>query len=382
MSLRVLLFALPVVLVSSLQLSACGSGGGGGGGGGGGDSDLSAFPPMANDHPPGASVQAQTIAAALGRGVNFGNMLEAPNEGDWGLTVQTEYFTKAKDAGFVTIRLPVRWSNHAAATSPYAIDADFMTRVEAVVDEALAAGFYVMMDMHHYRQLDGDNLDAGEFSVSSGVVDLRFLTLWQQIATRFKDKSDHLLFEIYNEPHNRLTNAKWNDLAARALNVIRLTNPNRVVVIGPTIWNSASGLSGLRVPNDANLIVTIHNYEPFTFTHQGATWVTPTLPTGVTCCDTGQQATITNLLDIAQNWSTANHYPIFLGEFGAYSAAPLASRVNFTRFMRDQAEARAMSWTYWEMASGFGVYDPVAHDWYGDGTLLNALLGSSAGIKF
>src|SRR5690349_11190137 len=49
----------------------------------------------------------------LRRGVNLGNMLEAPNEGDWGLTVQEEYLDRITEAGFDFIRLPVRWNTHA-----------------------------------------------------------------------------------------------------------------------------------------------------------------------------------------------------------------------------------------------------------------------------
>jgi endoglucanase len=198
--------------------------------------------------------------------------------------------------------------------------------------------------------------------------------MWKQIAHRFKHKSDHLLFELYNEPHGRLTDAKWNDLIARALNTVRQTNPIRIVVIGSTVWNTAGALTGLRLPNDANLIVTIHNYEPFSFTHQGAAWISPVFPTGVTCCSTAQKTQITDPLDFAKSWSDTNGYPIFLGEFGAYQEGAMQSRVNFTRYMRDQAEARGMSWTYWEMASGFGVYDRSTDSWHTD--LLNALTGN------
>ncbi len=332
-----------------------------------------AFPPMPNDRPPGASRAAWTVAAALGRGVNFGNMLEAPNEGDWGLSVREEFIDVTAGAGFTSVRLPVRWSNHAAATAPFAIDPRFFARVESVVDRLLAKGLFVVLNMHHYRQLDGDALDDEELPVELAVLDVRFLSLWRQIAERFRNKSDHLLLEIYNEPHGRMEPAKWNDLAARALNVIRRSDPGRIVVLGPTSWNEAEALSSLRVPNDANLIVTVHNYDPFDFTHQGAEWVHPVLPTGVHCCDAGQQAEAIAPLTQAKAWSDAARYPIYLGEFGAYSKADMPSRVTFTRLMRDQAEARGIPWAYWELASGFGLYDPAAHAWRGP--LRAALLG-------
>src|SRR5439155_5821108 len=124
--------------------------------------DIGAYPPMANDAAPGASAAATAMATALGRGVNFGNMFEAPTEGAWGLTVTDDFIDKATAAGFTSVRLPVRWSNHAGVQAPFTIDAAFMSRVESVVDKLLAKGIVVVLDMHHYRQLDGDPLDAGE----------------------------------------------------------------------------------------------------------------------------------------------------------------------------------------------------------------------------
>ena len=61
-------------------------------------------------------------------------------------------------------------------------------------------------------------------------------------------------------------------------------------MIGPTSWNSANDLRLLKLPNDANLIATVHDYNPFRFTHQGAEWVNPILPVGVTCCSAAQEA--------------------------------------------------------------------------------------------
>ena len=335
--------------------------------------DIGAYPPMPNDAAPGASASAVAMAAAIGRGVNFGNMLEAPTEGAWGLSVTDDFIDKATAAGFTSVRLPVRWSNHAGAQAPFTIDAAFMTRVASVVDKLLAKGVVVVLDMHHYRQLDGDQLDAGESSVAASVVDVRFVMLWDQIATYFQGRGSRLVFELYNEPHGRLNGEPWNVLAARALRVVRRTNPDRIVVIGPTSWNSANDLRLLEMPNDANLIATVHDYNPFRFTHQGAEWVTPVMPTGVTCCSAAQEAEMTAPLDIAKTWSAATRYPVFVGEFGAYSKADSTSRFDFDRKMRQAMESRGMSWDYWEFASGFGVYDPATLG-FRQG-LLDSLLG-------
>src|SRR5438270_877136 len=166
---------------------------------------IEAFPPMAGTSPPGGSGAAWATAAAMGRGVNFGNMLEGTQEGVWvpwgALPVRDEFIDVTAAAGFATVRLPVRWSNHAAAATPFTIDPAFFTRVESIIDKLLAKGLYVVLDMHHYHQLDGDPLDSGEFAVDNAVLDVRFLSLWQQIAGRFSGKSNRLLFDLYNEPH-------------------------------------------------------------------------------------------------------------------------------------------------------------------------------------
>jgi endoglucanase len=322
--------------------------------------DINTYPPLPNGTPPGASTAAMATATAIGRGVNFGNMLEAPTEGAWGLTVSDDFIDKAAAAGFTSVRLPVRWSNHASAEAPFTIDPAFMQRVESVVDKLLAKGLVVVVNMHHYRQFDGDALDPGELAVAPTAVDVRFVMLWDQIARRFQGRDTRLVFELYNEPHGRINGEPWNVLAARALGVVRKTNATRIVVIGPTGWNSASDLRVLRLPNDSNLIATVHNYAPFTFTHQGAEWVNPVLPVGVTCCSAAQEAEMTAPLDAAKAWSVAKRYPVFVGEFGAYTKADDASRITFNRTMRSGMEVRGMSWTYWEFAAGFGVYDPVA----------------------
>jgi len=137
---------------------------------------LDKFPPMANDNPPGASAEATTTATALGRGVNFDRMFEWTTVGE-DFAIADQLIAKAREGGFTSLRLPVRWSSHAEATAPYTIDSTFFAQVETVVDHALAASLYVVVDMHHHRQLDGDPVDSGELAVEERVVDVRFLTM-------------------------------------------------------------------------------------------------------------------------------------------------------------------------------------------------------------
>ena len=98
--------------------------------------------------------------------------------------------------------------------------------------------------------------------------------LWRQIAARYKDRSAAVVFELLNEPHDKLTDAKWNAAVPRLLAAVRATNPTRPVIVGPTSWNAIRALDKLEFPEtDRNLILTVHYYDPFQFTHQGASWV-------------------------------------------------------------------------------------------------------------
>ena len=322
---------------------------------------LADFPPLAAKAAPGASPAARQFAANLKRGVNFGNMLDAPTEGAWYLSAEDRFIDLVGAHGGLgvidSVRLPVRWSNHASADAQARIDPAFMARVEAVVQRLLQRGVPVVMDMHHYRQLDGDALDAGETAVDDAVVERRFLAMWKQIAEHFRAYPPTLAFELYNEPHGRLT-TRWNELASRALRVVRQSNPERIVVVGPTQWNSARGLATFEVPPDANLILTIHDYDPFTFTHQGAPWVKPVMPVGIDCCSAEQLANLREPLDLAQKFGKRTGYPVYLGEFGAINTAAPAARNRYVRAMRNEAELRGMSWAYWELAADFGFIDP------------------------
>ena len=292
----------------------------------------------------------------LGRGINLGNALEAPKEGEWGVTLKADYFKTIKDAGFHTVRLPVRWSAHAKTEAPYSLDAKFAERVDWAIDEALKNKLNIIVNVHHYGEMDAQpdkHLP-------------RLVALWEQIAARYKNRPATVYFELFNEPHDQLTEAKWNAAFPQILAVVRKTNPTRPVLIGPGQWNAVRALDKLELPKeDRNLILTVHCYDPFEFTHQGAPWVKGADKwkgrkwTGADA----EQAALRKTLDKAAAWAKAQDRPVFLGEFGAYQEADMDSRVRWTRFMVQEAQRRGFSWAYWEFCSGFGAYDPKAETW-------------------
>lgn len=290
--------------------------------------------------------------ARLGRGVNLGNALEAPKEGDWGVTLQAKYFRDIKAYGFQSVRVPIRWSAHAGADAPYTIDANFFKRIDWVVDQAEKNGLAVILNIHHYEELVKD--PSGQRA--------RFLAIWEQIASHYQAAPQTVLFELLNEPNGEAMPAEvWNELAAAALEKVRETNPNRFVVIGPVDWNNVNSLDSLRLPvEDPRIIATFHFYLPFHFTHQGAEWAEGSdqwLGTKWSG-DHQEREALTNDFEKASSWSEKNHRPVLVGEFGAYNRADMDSRARWTEAVAREAEKRGFSWSYWEYCAGFGFYDP------------------------
>ncbi len=302
----------------------------------------------------------------LGAGVNMGNTLEAPKEGEWGVTMKKEFFAKIAEAGFDSVRIPVRWDTHADANAPYRIDPVFLKRVKWAVDNARRQKLAVVLNFHHHESLYKDpNAETP-----------RFLRLWKQVAEAFSGYDRSLVFELLNEPHGKLNAARWNDVLARALAVVRKSNPNRAVMVGPAGWNNLGQLGGLKLPpDDRMLIVTFHYYSPFHFTHQGAGWVGKKADKWLGRKWTGsaeEKAAVEKHFQQVGEWAKKHRRPIYLGEFGAYGKAEMESRVQWTRFVRKTAERYDMAWAYWEFGAGFGLYDRKENRWRKG--LLEALL--------
>lgn len=308
------------------------------------------------------SPKACEVAAAMARGVNMGGMLDAPREGDWGVRLDHRY-ADVISGKFQTVRLPVRWSNHASPDSEARIDPVFLLRVTAAVDAFLAKGMYVIVDVHQYQQLMGEPLQPNEFRVDDAVVEMRLFNIWRQLSAHFKGYPDRLVFELLNEPSGRLDHDAWNQMIPKLVDIVRRQNPHRVVLVGPAARNSVKALPKLVLPKDPNVVATAHTYAPFNFTHQGAKWIPLELPRGVKCCDAKQREQIVEGLDIARNWSLKNGRPVYIGEFGVYKTADDDSRANYARLVRVEAEKRNMSWAYWDFANAFGIYSPRTGDW-------------------
>lgn len=301
----------------------------------------------------------------LGVGVNLGNALEAPNEGEWGVTLRNEFFQVISEAGFKSVRVPVRWSSHTTATAPFTISESFFERIDWVIKTAFFYDLMVIINIHHFE----------EFMENPEAEHEKFLSLWKQIGEHYKNYSHDLLFEVLNEPTGNITNQKWNTYLADAVGVIRESNPGRTIVTGSGNWSNARALEDLILPTgEDNIIVSFHYYDPFQFTHQGADWVEGadswlgTKWTG----SLSERNAIYNDFSLARNYGITNNVPVNVGEFGSFNRADMESRIYWTDQIRSTVQEYGFSCHYWEFCSGFGIYNQTSHVWYND--LVKALL--------
>lgn len=267
---------------------------------------------------------------------------------------QWRHFTEIRRAGFDFVRLNLQAFRFMGANNR--LDPAWLAKLDDVLREAEKAGLGVIIDEHDFNPCS-ENLD---------VCRTRLSAFWQQVAPRFAKAPRNVAFELLNEPHDKLNGEVWNGLFAEELAIVRQTNPTRIVVVGPTHWNSLKDLPLLKLPVDPNLLVTFHYYEPFHFTHQGASWVPEvTKLHGITWGSPGDRAALKADFDTVTAWSAANHRPILLGEFGAYdkSGTPMDLRVAYTSAVRCEAERHGFGWAYWQFDSDFIAWDMARDQW-------------------
>jgi endoglucanase len=301
------------------------------------------------------------------RGINFGNMLDAGPGEQPRLRPEERYLDEVRTVGFDAVRVPVRWSAHADEGPPYRIDPDFFARVDRVVDGALRRELTVVVNVHHYHEL----------MAAPHAHRARLEALWRQIAAHYAGRDPRLYLELLNEPRDAMTGPAWNETLSATLAAVRESDPDRVVVAGPARMNDIEALTDLRLPADNRLIVTVHYYSPFTFTHQGAAWAAGADRwLGTTWGDDADhdadRDAVRADLDAAARWAHDHERLLFIGEFGAYRQADLPSRLRWTRFVRSHAEHLGLSWCYWDFGTDFGAFDPHRNTWRRP--LLHALL--------
>lgn len=261
-------------------------------------------------------------------------------------------FDKLKMLGFDHIRLNLVPFKHLDESN--ALTSTYLTVVHRVLNEALQRNLKVIVDVHEFLYCQPHPQEC----------QVKLRNTWKSLATALKDYDNRVGFEILNEPGGQMTVALWNEMILENLAIIRTDNPTRKVIFGPLDANSFHRLEEVQFPrNDHNLIMSIHYYEPFIFTHQQAPWSSLANSGPVSW---GTQADLDKLEDdftTVRNWAKANNLPIYVGEFGVYDLAPTGDRYCFFYHLVRNFENLNLSWAYWQLNVDFRLLDEKTGRW-------------------
>ena len=317
----------------------------------------------------------------LGRGINLGNAWESAGTGasadcGWSNCIEDGYFKIVKDAGFNSIRLPVRWPADAGRSEPYTLDAGRLSGVKSDIKLAIDQGLAVIVNFHHYMEL---NSAAANYKKSKDGYEkekARMLAMWKQVAQAMEEFPDSMLvLEIFNEPHD-MDMEQLNDFMMAAYKVIRENAPGKTIMFESNGYSKFAQIRKLEMPADGNIIFTGHYYEPYTISHQGH---------GYDCNNTlgGWTSSVVEahfneyVAAAAESYPDINggYVPLNMGEFGVSGQNGSSCggdglsdelRAKWTDAVIAEAEKHGMSWHYWGLVGvgGFEAYDKWAGKWY------------------
>lgn len=291
----------------------------------------------------------------MGLGMNFMAGYDSWWEG--GETkIKPYHFAKIKAAGFDTIRVPLFAFKHLQADGH--LDAEYLKRIDWVIGQAMKNNLTVILDEHNFEECAKDSDSCAN----------NLANVWYELSAHYKDAPNTVVFELLNEPNGQVDDKLWNSWLIDLLAIVRETNPTRNVIIGPTHWNSRADLHLLALPKtDQHIIVTFHYYDPFPFTHQGASWAPKDIEALNNVRWQGTQAerdAIKTDFDTVLKWSLLAKRPVFLGEYGAYDKyGKMEDRAAWTAAVTQEARAHGFATGYWYFDGGFGAYDLDKDKW-------------------
>jgi aryl-phospho-beta-D-glucosidase BglC (GH1 family) len=299
------------------------------------------------------------LTADMGAGWNLGNSLDA--HGSWVSGLETETCwgnpktTKAmidavKQKGFKTIRVPVTWYQHLGGAPNYTIDAAWLDRVEEVINYAFANDMYVIINIHH-----DDSWVVPTYAQKDATIN-QISKVWTQIANRFKNYGDYLIFETLNEPRLVGSAEEWtggtpegrdvlNAFHLAAVNAIRNTggnNASRHLMVSPYGANGGSdAINDLVIPNnDSRVIISWHNYSPYNFVLQ--------IPGTTTWGSSSEQSALLGEFDRLYNKFIQNGRAVVIGEWSPTDKNNTTERAKYAEFFIQAAKARKMATIWWD----------------------------------
>jgi endoglucanase len=256
----------------------------------------------------------------------------------------------------------------------YTVDPVLFRLLDYAVDWAEKYQIYIILDNHTFHPSVGLSDD----------IDKVLIPVWSQVARRYANRSDYVVYEILNEPHG-ISDRRWGEVQGMAINAIRAHDQKHWIIVGGTNYNSYMKLPTIPNYNDDKLIYTFHYYDPFLFTHQGASWSPPLeyaanipfpadpqrmprIPSRLR--GTWVENTYRNyrndasprkmmeVLDYVVNFSRRRGVPVFCGEYGVFMpVSPPLDRVIWYEYVTNALDRRNISRASWDYFGGFGIFN-------------------------
>lgn len=285
-------------------------------------------------------------------------------------------FIDIKSLGIDHIRLPLNLEYMTNGSPDYVIDPLFFFLLDEVIIWAEELELHLILDNHTFDVTKSTPLNYDEV----------LIPIWKQMAQHLKGRSNYIYYEILNEPHG-IDDVSWNNIQLKVIDEIRKIDAKHTIIVGPAGWNSYNNLNAMPVYADTNLIYTFHFYDPFLFTHQGASWTVPSLEPLINVpfpysaekmpafpaelkntwvegsfynnykID-GKISSVTAALDIAKKFSDERNVPVHCGEFGVYMRnSDNNSRIWWHSVVVPYLESLNIAWTIWDYKGDFGLFE-------------------------
>lgn len=320
-----------------------------------------------------------------------------------------------RSLGFRHVRLAVDPLLLFNEDDPEQLVEENLAYVDLAIDNILASGLAVTIDIHASFVSE-----TGEFFETKPLEDRlasdpeyfqTFVQFWRALAGHFSTRDPERLFlEILNEP--QFETEVWDSLQAELVSAIRQAAPEHTIIATGALWGSLEGLLEMTPVSDPNVVYSVHLYEPFVFTTQGAEWVAylteiqdlpyPSSPelveaevdrlrglgaedTAAMVEDYGAEAwdgaKVEAMIQTLADWGDEHNVRLIVNEFGVYSKAPPADRMRFIGDMRQAIEQRGIVWNMWDYsAGGYGIFGNGDSEVRRDITKVNPLLLEALGV--
>jgi len=347
---------------------------------------------------PTASAEALTpemVFNAMGPGWNMGNHMDAIANGVaaetvWGNPKCTQStFNGVKAAGFKAVRICTTWEGHIGKAPGYRLEDKWLDRVAEIVGYAEKAGLVAIVNTHHDESYWLDIAKAYNNTSQNEKVKEEIFNVWTQIANRFKDKGEWLVFESFNEIQDggwgwsdafknnpeaqyKVLN-EWNQMFVDAVRTTGGNNATRWLGIPGYAASPGFTITGLVLPKDytsANrLIVAVHDYDPYNYTladplvRQWGHTADPALR-----CSNTDEDNVVSVFDNLKKTYLSKDIPVYLGEMGCsrHSDADFPYQKYYMEFFCKAAAERLLPMYVWDNgATGVG---PERHGYIDHGT--------------